>query len=185
MTDLDQKLASRLARLRRQSGWTLDQLAERSGISRASLSRMERGDTSPTASVLGQLARAYRVPMAELFAGAEDQVGGHVARKDQEVWRDPESGFERRAVSPAAQGFRATVIEGCITADGSVSYDQPPVPGLEHHLVLLEGELEVTLESEAHRLSVGDCLRFRLNGPNRYRAIGPQDARYLLTVVMP
>ena len=58
-TTLDERLAARLAELRAQHDWSLDDLAERSGVSRSTLSRLERGEVSPTASLLGRLCSAY------------------------------------------------------------------------------------------------------------------------------
>ena len=54
-SDTDDRLAARLAELRVQRGWSLDELAMATGISRASLSRIERAETSPTAALLNRL----------------------------------------------------------------------------------------------------------------------------------
>lgn len=60
MDDLDARLARRLAELRTSRGWSLDALAARSGVSRATLSRLENAEVSPTAALLGKLC----APMA-------------------------------------------------------------------------------------------------------------------------
>ncbi|MTI45190.1 XRE family transcriptional regulator [Roseibium hamelinense] len=185
MTDFDKALALRITELRRARGLTLDGLAAASGISRATLSRIERSETSPTASVLGQLAHVFAVPMAELFGASEIAAGNHLPRADQAVWIDPGSGFVRRSVSPPAPGFKASVIEGELPAGQSVSYDAPPLSGLEHHLVMLSGVLEMRQGDEIHTLRAGDCLRFRLDQGNSYHAPGRDPARYVLCVVAP
>ncbi|SHM13820.1 helix-turn-helix domain-containing protein [Roseibium suaedae] len=178
-------LVRQLTYLRTSREWTLDQLAQVSGISRATLSRIERGETSPTAAVLGQLATAFGVPMAELFGAVREVAPPLIRREEQDVWSDPDSGFTRRSLSPPAPGYRATVIEGQISAGGRVAYGTSPLPDLEHHLVLLEGELEIELGGRIHRLQAGDCLRFKLHSGNSFHAPGPDKARYILTVVAP
>jgi transcriptional regulator with XRE-family HTH domain len=60
----ERQLAERLAALRLAAGWSLDELATRSGVSRATLSRLERAETSPTATLLSRLARAHGVARA-------------------------------------------------------------------------------------------------------------------------
>lgn len=185
MTGIQESLARRLSDLRKSRDWSLEDLAELSGISRATLSRVERGDTSPTAVALGQLARAFGLSMAELFGFGPEPHDTVLVQVDQPVWTDPETGFQRRSVSPAVSGFRGSVIEGTLPAGAIISYSVPPLPDLEHHLVLLEGSLSVTLGDEHHDLQAGDCLRFRLNSPNSYHAPGPDPARYLLTVITP
>ncbi|MGV2974985.1 helix-turn-helix domain-containing protein [Roseibium alexandrii] len=181
----DQDLAQRLIGLRKAKGLSLDELAEKSGISRATLSRIERGDTSPTAAALGRLATAFGVSVSDLFGFGAAAHDAKLAQNEQAVWRDPETGFQRRSVSPAISGFRGSVIEGTLPAGAIISYAAPPLPDLEHHLVLLSGALTVVLGDTRHDLSPGDCLRFRLNTPNAYHATGSKPARYLLTVITP
>jgi len=185
MSDTEKQLADRLTDLRRARGWSLEDLAERTGISRATLSRIERGDTSPTAAVLGRLAGAFGVAMAELFGPSSGPVECLVPAERQSVWTDPETGFIRRTLTPAASGYRGAMIEGRLPANATISYAAPPVPGLEHHLVLLEGALRVSLGEERHELKAGDALRFRLDTPNSYHACGATPARYILTVITP
>ncbi|GGB37671.1 DNA-binding protein [Roseibium aquae] len=179
----DTFLARHLARLRQSRSLTLEDLAERSGVSRATLSRIERGQTSPTAAVLGQLAAVYRLPVAALFAD-QDLPGPALVRcQDQSVWTDPDTGFVRRGVSPSVSGFRGTVIEGEVPGGKTVAYRTSPLPDLEHHLVVLSGRLTVTLAEGCFEMEPGDCLRFRLNAANSYHAPGPESARYLLCVI--
>lgn len=185
MTNLEKDLARRLTELRRARNWPLEELAAVSGISRATLSRIERGDTSPTAAVLGKLASSFGLSMAELFGASSETVERHLPKSKQPVWQDPETGFLRRSLTPAANGFRGTVIEGVLPAGATISYAAPPIPDLEHHLVLLEGNLRCTLGSEVYDLDPGDALRFRLTTANSYHASGQSSARYLLTVITP
>ena len=181
----DAALAARLTRLRQARSWSLEELAEQSGISRASLSRIERGQTSPTAHVLGQLAAAYQMPMAALFSGLEDPGEDLVSHAVQQEWADPQTGFIRRNVSPARTGYKGSVIEGTLPAGSEVTYSDTPILGLEHHLLLRSGRLEVVLGEASHVLEAGDCLRFKLTSGNSYRAPGPEDAHYLLCVITP
>jgi transcriptional regulator with XRE-family HTH domain len=185
MSNIDQDLARRLTELRRARDWPLEELAERTGISRATLSRIERGDTSPTASVLGKLATAFNLSMAELFGTISAHVERLVPKDAQSAWTDPETGYRRRVLTPAAGGYRGSMIEGTIPPGATVSYAAPPVPDLEHQLVLLEGGLRLTVGPDTFDLSPGDALRFRLNAPNSYSATGAVSARYFLTVILP
>ncbi|CTQ52887.1 HTH-type transcriptional regulator PuuR [Roseibium album] len=185
MSNLDLDLAQRLTELRKVRNWSLEELAEITGISRATLSRIERGDTSPTAIVLGKLASAFGLSMAELFGVDSGSAERHFPSASQAIWQDPETGFIRRSLTPATSGYRGSVIEGILPAGATISYAAPPVPDLEHHLVLVEGALRFTLGLEVYELVAGDALRFRLNAPNSYHVVGEQSARYFLTVITP
>jgi transcriptional regulator with XRE-family HTH domain len=184
-TEMDARLAARLARLRAERGWSLDILAERSGISRTTLSRLERGETSPTASLLGRLCTAYGRTMSRLIAETEAEAPQCVRAADQVTWVDPETGFRRRGISPPAAGLDAELVEAVLPAGAAISYAAPAVPGLEQHIWMLAGTLALTLDGNVHRLEPGDCLRFRLFGATMFAAPGPADARYALVVCRP
>lgn len=181
MNDLDARLARRLADLRTSRGWSLDVLAARSGVSRATLSRLENGEVSPTAAVLGRLCAAHGLTLTRLLAPVEPGFAPLVPRADQPVWTDPIIGFARRSVSPPAGALAGEALEATLSPGARIAYDAPPRPGLEHHLVLLEGALEVAVDGQAHALTPGDCLRYRLHGPSSFAT--DAGARYLLFLV--
>jgi transcriptional regulator with XRE-family HTH domain len=179
---IDHRIALRLKGLRAERGWSLDDLAARSGVSRATLSRLENAEVSGTASVLGKLGTAYGLTISRLMHLVEEGFAPLVKRDNQPIWQDPETGFHRRSVSPPAQGLAGEVIEGTLTPGTHLAYETPPRPGLEHHLVLLEGALTLTTEGRTHQLSPGDCLRYQLFGSNAFTA-GKKGARYLIFMV--
>lgn len=181
---VDDRLAGRLAELRLERGWTLEELARRADVSRSTLSRVERAEVSPTAALLGRLCAVYGRTMSRLLSEVESAPARLVRAGEQQVWCDETTGFVRRSVSPPHGALRAEVIEGRLPPGADIAYDKPSVPGLEHHLWLLEGELELTIDGEPHLLAAGDCLRF-VATTSRFRCPGPQDARYALVVVLP
>lgn len=182
---LDARLASRITELRVARDWSLDDLAGQTGISRSTLSRLERGETSPTAALLGRLCTAYGWTMSRLLAEVEDEPPAVVRTADQTRWHDTASGFTRRSVSPPHPGLRGELIEGVLDPGADIAYDGPPVAGMEQHVWVFDGVLEFTTERTPHRLEAGDCLRLRLWGPTRLRNPGPDPVRYAVFVVLP
>ena len=183
--DVDHRIAQRLAQLRAEHAWSLDALAERTGISRATLSRLERGELSPTAAMLGRLCAAYGWTLSRLMADAERQPPDLVPAEGQAEWTDPESGYRRRMVSPPGPGLRGELVEVRLPAGASVSFETSPIAGLEHHLWMLDGALTFTVDGTDVQLRAGDCLRYLLAGPTRFQATGKKDARYLVAIVRP
>lgn len=179
--NLDQRLARRFASLRSAQNWSLDELAQKTGVSRTTLSRLERAETSPTAELLGRLCSAYCLTMSRLLAEVESAGTAALSAQQQLCWRDAASGFVRRAVSPPAQGFQSELVEGYLPAGAQVRYEAPPIHGLEQHLWLLEGRLKLTLE-HSYQLEAGDSLRMRLFGASSFEANGEQAARYVLAI---
>jgi transcriptional regulator with XRE-family HTH domain len=183
--DIERRIAQRLARLRAEHGWSLEQLAERTGISRATLSRLERSELSPTAAMLGRLCTVYRRTLSRLMAEVETRPPTVVPAAAQTQWTDPGSGYRRRVLSPPSPGLRGELVEVRIPAGATVSFDAAPVAGLEHHLWMLEGSLALDVDGSVFRLRTGDCLRYVLAGPTRFQATGRRAARYVIAMVHP
>ncbi len=182
---IDDALASRLYALRQQSGLTLEEVAQDSGISRATLSRIERGDNSPTASALGRLCAAYNVTMSQLLMEIEDDAPRLIPRADATVWSDPDTGFERTAISPPARGYGIELVWGELPPGATVEYRAPPSPGMEQHIVVFDGALHLGLGDAVHRLQRNDCLRMKLYGAVSFHNPGKRQARYLVAIKRP
>ena len=183
---LEARIAARLAQLRAEQGLSLEALAERSGISRATLSRLERGEASPTAAMLGRLCSVHGRTLSRLISEVEAPAAEFLAAAGQPVWTDPETGFRRRIISPPGPGLRGEMLEGSLPPGASIAYAAAPLPGLEHHLWMLDGVLELTVEGVTHRLSAGDCLRYRLHGASRFHCPAEAAAaRYVIAIIQP
>ncbi|MYS93053.1 MULTISPECIES: helix-turn-helix domain-containing protein [Streptomyces] len=182
---VDTRLGARLAELRAEHGWSLGELADRSGVSRSTLSRAERAETSPTASLLNRLCAVYGRTMSQLLSEVEAEPAPVLRAADQLVWRDQASGFVRRSVSPPHSALRGELVEARLSPGADIAYDRPPVTGLEQHIWVLAGALDVTAQDTEHHLGAGDCLRMRVWGPTRFRCAAPDGVRYLLAVVRP
>lgn len=181
MMSQNQALADHLRMLRVDRDLTLQELAAKSGVSRATLSRIENAEVSPTAESLGRLASAFTLPISQLLTPLEQRFSALVRHAEQSVWLDPDNGYSRRALSPPSGQLRLELIECVIAPHQQITYDKPAVPGHEHHLVLLSGALSLTIEDERHELRPGDCLRYRLRGSSCFET-GVHPARYIIAL---
>lgn len=146
--DIDSRLATRLRALRADRGLTLDGLAERSGVSRSMISLVERGQSSPTASVLERLAAGLGVTLATLFAEAERADADPVVRRaDQIAWTDPATGYRRRNLSPPGYPSPIELVEVELPPGARVSYDSGARAAVvEQQIHLLDGTIELSVE---------------------------------------
>ncbi|MFN4115596.1 MAG: helix-turn-helix domain-containing protein [Inhella sp.] len=182
---LEARLAQRLAGLRAAAGLSLDQLAQKTGISRATLSRLERGETSPGAGLLNRLCAAYGLTLSRLLAEVESQPLRLLRAAEQTSWRDKGAGLNRHMRCPPLAGFATELLEIELAAGSGIDYEVPPIPGLEYHLLMHAGRLRLTLEGQQHELRAGDTLSYKLFGASRYEAFGATPARYLLALTAP
>jgi transcriptional regulator with XRE-family HTH domain len=186
--DINARIARRVRQLRDGAGYSLEALAERSGVSRSNISLIERGQSSPTAAVLDKLAAALGVTLASLF---EDEAAGAPAAEpsplarvaEQPLWTDPASGYLRRNVSPAARS-PIQLVDVVFPAGQRVAYDAVPRDNEVHQQVwMIDGSMELTVGDTAWRLEAGDCLSMQLDRPIVYRNPTRRPARYLVALV--
>lgn len=157
--DSSAKLAHRIRLERDARGWSLADLAERSGVSKAAISKIERGEVSPTAVVLVRLATAFDLTLAGLLLRAEGEGGRLVRAADQPVWRDPETGYER------AQVFRRPdhpleLVQVDLPPGARVAFPASSLARIRQAVWVLAGELTIEEGDERHVLRSGDCLGY-------------------------
>ncbi len=121
--------------------------------------------------------------MSRLMLMVEDDFVAWVPERAQAVWVDDSVGFRRRSVSPPAQRLAGEVLACELAAGARIAYEQSPRPGLEHHLLMLDGELSITVDGQTHQLLPGDCLRYQLYGASAFATPPDRGARYLLFIV--
>lgn len=180
-TDVDSRIAARVLALRQSRGLSLAALAAASGVSKAMISRVERAQSSATATLLGRLAAGLGVGLADLLV-PDVPAPQRLRRRDQQPqWRDPELGYLRRQVA-ARDDSGVELVEVQLPRGAQVRY--PPWNGSPYRqrLWMLDGELQVDYGDEAQRLSVGDCLSFAVDRPLRFKALGARGCRYLLVI---
>lgn len=184
VSEVDAQLAVRLQGLRTERGLTLDGLARRAGVSRSMISLIERCESSPTASVLHRLASGLGTTLASLFAEEERPEASPLARRrDQTVWRDPETGYVRRTLSPPGFPSPVELVEVILPPAACVAYDSVPRSvGISQQIWMLEGEVELTAGADTYRLAVGDCLAMRVGRPTAFRNPTDQNTRYVLAL---
>ena len=181
-TGVDGRIGDRIRALRAERGLTLDGLARLADVSRAMLSRIERGESSPTAQLLAKVCGGLGTSLSALFAAAEAPAGPLSRRADQPTWRDPESGYVRRNVSPPGTGSAVEMVEIEFPAGGSVSFENRRVAGADQHVWVLDGTLALEVGGEAFRLEKGDCLVMRFGVPVVFRNPSPRPVRYAVIV---
>ncbi|KFC65999.1 XRE family transcriptional regulator [Massilia sp. LC238] len=184
--DINELISRRVRILREERGYSLATLAELSGVGRSTISLIERGESSATATVLDKLATALGVPLAALFeqGGDGDSAPSPVSRAaDQLVWTDPVSGYQRRHLSPAAPS-PIQLVEVAFPAGQRVAFDTSMRDAdIQQQVWMIDGEMDITVGDARWQLATGDCLAMRVDRPVSFHNPGSKDARYLVALV--
>jgi transcriptional regulator with XRE-family HTH domain len=173
------RVGERVRGLRRRRGWTLEVLAERSGVSRAMISKLERGEKNPTLVVTAKVAEGLGVSLTHLV-GIEERRGAVVVPRDRRaVMRDPETGFERQLLS-SGRGLEFTRN---VVPEGANSGVFPPHRrGVEEYLLVEKGRLRAILGGEDYVLDEGDSAYFEADVTHRFDNVGEGECSYYLVI---
>jgi len=150
-----------LRRRRIEQKFTLEQLSAKSGVSRAAISKIERGDSSATAPVLGKLAEALDLSISQLVGGPRSEPVLFIPRDRQPVFVEEATGFERRSLSPMYLGRGIDFVMNRLPPKAKTGPFPSHRQGVEEHLYVTKGRLKVTLDGEDHVLETGDFLFYR------------------------
>jgi transcriptional regulator with XRE-family HTH domain len=183
MTDINSRIAARVRALRSGAGMSLESLANRSAVSRSMISLIERGETSPTAVLLEKIATGLGVTLGSLF----DDVGGAAnpvsTAADRTRWKDPQSGYVRRNISPANFPSPIRIVEVEFPAGAKVAYESGARDSaVTQQIWVREGALEVTVGNVTHALRTDDCLAMQLDAPVTFRNRTRKVARYIVVL---
>lgn len=175
-------MSIRLKLLRKKLGITLEVLADKAGMTKSYLSKVERGLNTPSIASALKLARALNVNVEELFSeDASDQARYSLVRQG-----------ERQALVGSGEGPGYAVLTSQVGQRSLLPFlIQPPTefsdPTFKEHqgeefLFVHSGQVEVDFMNERVLLGKGDALHFNAQTPHRLRSIGPQQAQLLVVV---
>lgn len=181
------KVAGMLRAVRKEQQLTLDDLAQRSGVSRSMLSQIERGESNPTLATLWNLTQALGVDFAGLLGkeSAVDAASGQVERLAAQRTPTIDSQDERcrlRILSPPNLAGNVEWYELRLDSDGALVSDAH-APGCREHLTVLEGRVAVQSGLREEEGEAGDTLRYRADVGHRIAALGGAPAKALLVVL--
>lgn len=181
--NIDQQIGSQLKQLRSKKGLSLDVLAHNSGVSRATIARIEKSSVSPTTQVLAKLAKALSISVSELIIRCESSAPALIKQAQQAQWEDIENGYSRRCISPPCDEYLGEVLVCELQPNSHIEYTDTPSPDLEHHLYMQQGQLEITLGEQKYHLDTGDCLRYKRSGTTAFKVSGARKVIYVLVLV--
>jgi transcriptional regulator with XRE-family HTH domain len=183
---VNELIGERVRRRRTERGWTLDELADRSGVSRRMVITIEHGEGNPSIATLLRISDALGVGLPVLVdVERPSEVTTTAAGQAPVLWRGP-------------RGGRALLVAGTQPPDVVELWHWTVHPGEEHSsdahsagtrelLLVLEGRVDLRVGERVHRLEAGDSAAFAGDVAHSYAT--PADARtparFALTVFQP
>ncbi len=176
-------VGQRIRALREGMGLSLRELALRCGVGAATLSQVERGESSPTLAVAARIAEGLELSLSQLLR--LDETRHVVVVRRGAGRRSARGGHEIEELTPPLPGQRCDVSIHRLepgTATGGAS--DPPIhePGSRETVVVLEGEVELVVDGDTHLLATGDSATFDADLPHHLRNSAAERARLLAVI---
>jgi|LauGreSBDMM110SN_4_FD.fasta_scaffold04966_4 transcriptional regulator with XRE-family HTH domain len=167
--------------IRHTKGLSLDKLASKCGVSRAMLSQIEQGKSTPTISVLWKIANGLNVPFSDLIK-EKDTEGIHVLKYEHtKVLYSNSKVFSSRALFPYS-GTRKTEFYELILRPGGIEVADPHQTGTTENIIVVTGKLRLRVLERVIELEPKDSVFFRADVPHEYS--NPTDQETLMYLVM-
>jgi XRE family transcriptional regulator, regulator of sulfur utilization len=176
--EMNRRVADALRRFRKQRDLSLDELAIKSGVSRAALSQIEGSRTNPTLSVLWKIASGLEIPFQELLETPNEEPLKVLRAGDSSSVRSADGRVESRLVTPGGTSGGAETYELRVSPKG-VHRSEPHRKGTVETVIVLKGALRITVGESEAELGVGDSAFLRADLPHTYENRSSHEARFL------
>jgi transcriptional regulator with XRE-family HTH domain len=177
-------IGSNLRRLRSQNNLSLEKLARAARVSRAMLGQIELGQSVPTVTVLARIADAFSLPLTAFVGDRNEPNVTFLPASESKLLRSADGAFVSRALFPFTGSRRVEFYELRL-APGCNESSEAHASGTSENLVVAQGELEISVGAELHRLVTGDAILFSADAPHGYRNGGALEAIAYLVMTYP
>lgn len=174
--------AAQVRARRLNSRHTLEALARKSRVSKSMISKIERGDVQPSLDIAVRLAEALRSTLSEMVRHDEYARIVKIERKEQSVVTDPNGNWERRLLSPIFGGASLEILHATVKAKVRMGTFPRHAKGTEEYVVVLRGELRISINGESYPLRAGDSLFFEADKDHSLENPAKRRAEYLIVI---
>jgi transcriptional regulator with XRE-family HTH domain len=184
LEELTAAVAARVRALRAARGWSLDELAGRSGVSKGMLVQIEAARTNPSLGTLCRIADAVGVTIGQLVEPDHERAVHVTAADDAPVlWRGAHGGRGRLLAGLNEPSFVELWDWWMAPGDRYQATDHPP--GTREMLHILDGDTVVTVDGDDHAVLAGQTIEFAADRAHGYRNDATAPARLIMVVVTP
>jgi transcriptional regulator with XRE-family HTH domain len=182
--DVTSAVARTLQALRTERGWSLDQLAARSGVSKGVLVALEQERSNPNLATLARISDTFGVPVTRLVeVSDEPAVRVWDANSGRVLWQGPAGGTG--TIIAATEPPWAVELWRWEVQPGETFGGHPHAAATREMAWVEQGTLTLTVAGEQRQVGPGECARFSGGLPHGYANQGTEPVRMTMVVVIP
>lgn len=174
--DIHRHLATTLRQLRAEKQWSLDRTAQETGLSKAMLGQIERGESSPTVASLWKIAQGFQCSLSHFLEAPASRPQDTLFRQVDTLRSQPASDAMLVApIFPYDPHFGFEVFELTLLPH-YVRHSEPHANGVTEHVIVISGQMEVYVDGVWQALAQGEAVRFAADREHGYRNLNEHAA---------
>lgn len=183
MENIQKNIGQNLKTIRKTRGLSLDSTAEATGVSKAMLGQIERGESNPTVTTLWKIAAGLQVSFSSLISEEPTEVV-FVPLSNIDPVTENNGEYRVYSIFPfdPRKKFEIYIIEldpGC--RHTSERHNE----GIEEYITVMSGSLEMKIGNQSYFVGSGSSIRFIANKPHTYVNPGADTARFQAVMYYP
>lgn len=168
------QIGDNIRKIRRERGFSLEQMAERTGVSKAMIGQIERGDSNPTVAILWKIANGLKVSFSSLIEKPTNQVS-IIHYEDVKPVLEDDGNYIVYPIFPFDpmkkwESYRVEMKPGCTYRNEGHS------KGVEEYITVLSGSISLQIAEEKYELTAGSSIRFAADSGHAYSNCSDQEA---------
>ncbi|WP_018133157.1 helix-turn-helix domain-containing protein [Effusibacillus pohliae] len=167
MEPIHLRIAKNLQRIRKNRGLSLDKTAELTGVSKAMLGQIERGESNPTVTTLWKIATGLNVSFS-CFIEEEASPVTVVSLDRIEPLAEEAGAYKVYPLFPFDRAKRFEIFT-VLLEPGCSHRSEAHQPGVEEYVIVAEGELQLDIDEQTYTVGPGNAIRFPADRPHVYR----------------
>jgi len=169
-------LATTLKQMRKENGWSLDRTSKETGVSKAMLGQIERGESSPTIATLWKIAGGFKRSLSSFIAPDITDTDDVLLRSSDSLRNQPCEGEMLVATLFPYDPQKGFEMFELTLPSGYERLSEPHEPGVSEHIVVVAGTMELLVENIWRVLKAGDSVQFDASKPHGYRNRSSENA---------
>lgn len=180
---IHKKIGRNLQAIRKARSLSLDQVAELTGVSKAMIGQIERGDSNPTISILWKIVNGLHISFTSLIEEDAPKVT-HIRFEELEAFSEEDGHYRAYPLIPFDQQKQFEVYT--VEMDNGCSHEsEPHNEGVEEYILMSQGSLQLSIHQETYRLQAGDAIHFTADKPHTYNNISDGKTVYHTIIFYP
>ncbi|MEI2663579.1 helix-turn-helix domain-containing protein [Rossellomorea sp. LJF3] len=168
------QIGDNIRKIRRERGFSLEQMAERTGVSKAMIGQIERGDSNPTVAILWKIANGLKVSFSSLIEKPSNQVS-IIHYEDVQPVLEDDGNYIVYPIFPFDplkkwESYRVEMKPDCTYRN------EGHTKGVEEYITVLSGEISLKIAEEKYALTAGSSIRFAADSGHEYSNESNQEA---------